>query len=505
MKFCSFASTIFVGIFLVPFFINNLGIATYGLISLAVVLTQYVGIISNCFSQSITRFITVESHNNKYRANAVFSSAIILYLILIAAQLPLFYYSINNLSFFFEIPEHLLNDAKVFFYCAASAYFLGILGSVFNTSSFIKNRIDISESIEFTRALLRIMLVLTVFSLTTPSIKYVGYIDLLLAAFAFSAKVLSWKLLTPELAFQLSSFSFKAVSSMSVMSGWVLINYLGALFFQRTDIWIANKFISAEAAGQYAALLQWNKLIYAAGGTLSFLISPMVMYYYSKGQYQKLRNTTKVAVKALACFISIPVVVISFYSREILSYWLGPGYVYLWPVLVLLIIHFIINVSITPIFPLQTATNKVKAPAIATFTAGLLSIFISIIAVVYFEGSLLSIAMISALFLTVKNVTFTPWYAARISQSRLFEYYKALFYGMIAAFIVYLISLFTNAILKPYSLRILAVNVIFISILSTSGIWLFLINKQEQRMVIRLLPQNIRKHLKIECLKCANQ
>jgi len=79
MKGFSFVSALIVGLWLVPYLVRQMGTAAYGLVPLAGLLTQYVGIISNCLAQSVTRFLTIELQKDGGRPNVVFNSAIALF------------------------------------------------------------------------------------------------------------------------------------------------------------------------------------------------------------------------------------------------------------------------------------------------------------------------------------------------------------------------------------------------------------------------------------------
>lgn len=492
MKVFSFVSALVVGIWLVPYLVREMGTAAYGLVPLAGLLTQYVGIISNCLAQSVTRFLTVELQKDGGKPNAVFNSAIALFTALAIIQAPIFFLAIAYMQKIFSIPAVLLSDATILLSCSAVSYLFTLIGGVFEVSTFSRNRIDISEGINLTRIIVRIILIVAAFSLLGPALRYIGYIDLMLTVFILCAKIYYWRKLTPELHLSLSDIDFKRLRPIFVMSGWVLINYLGALFYLRTDIWIANKFISAEAAGQYAALLQWNTLIYSTAGTLALLTGPMVLIYYSRGEMAQLRRLTSLSIKLLSGLLAIPVALIAVFSPQLLRIWLGAEFEHLWPILAIMVSHLFINAGVIPAFQLQIATNHVKTPALVTFAMGVINAALALVVVIIFDGGLKGIAIVGAVILTLKNAIFTPWYAARITRTPKSCFFRPLIAGLLMMGFVTALGLLIQQFWQSGFVVGLAMRCILIAILSLGIFWLFALRQDERKHLLDLMPIKIR-------------
>lgn len=499
MKVFSFVSALIVGIWLVPYLVRQMGTAAYGLVPLAGLLTQYVGIISNCLAQSVTRFLTVELQKDGGKPNAVFNSAIALFTALAIIQAPIFLLAIAYIQKIFSIPADLLADATILLSCSAVSYLFTLIGGVFQVSTFSQNRIDISEGINFTRVVARIILIVVAFTIFGPTLRYIGYIDLALTVLIFCARVYYWRKLTPELHLSLSDIDLKRLRPIFVMSGWMLINYLGYLFYLQTDIWIANRFISAEAGGQYAALLQWNTLIRSTAGTLGLLTGPMVLIYYSRGEMAQLRRLTRLSVKLLTGLLAIPVALIVVFSPQLLRIWLGAEFEHLWLILAIMVFHLFINAGMTPAFQLQTATNHVKTPALVTFGMGIINTALSLVVVIIFNGGLMGIAIVGAVILTLKNALFTPWYAARITHAPTSSFFKPQIAGLLVAGFVTALGLLAQQLWQPISFADLALQCIVIVILSLGFFWLLALRQDERKHLLDLMPIQIRTFVSRLC------
>ena len=492
MKGFSFVSALIVGIWLTPYLVKKMGTAAYGLVPLAGLLTQYVGIISNCLAQSVTRFLTIELQKDDGRPNAVFNSAIALFAVLAVIQAPLFFLAIAYMQKIFSIPENLLSDATILLSCSAASYLLTLIGGVFQVSTFSKNRVDIDEGINLTRIVARIILIVVAFTLLGPALRYIGYIDLILTIFILCAKIYYWRKLTPELYLSLSDINFKRLRPILGMSSWMLISNLGFLLYLRTDIWITNRFISAEAAGQYAALLQWDTLIRSAAGTLGFLTAPMVLIYYSRNEMAQAANLSRLSIKLLTGLLAIPVALIVVFSPQLLRIWLGAEFEHLWPILAIMVSHLFINAGVTPAFQLQTATNHVKTPALVTFGMGGINAALALVVVIIFDGGLIGIAIVGAVILTIKNAIFTPWYAARITRTPKSNFFKPLIAGLFMMGFTTVLGLLTQQFWQSGSVVGLAMRCIFIAILSFAIFWAFALKRDERKHLIDLMPIQIR-------------
>jgi len=488
MKGFSFVSALVIGLWLVPYLVRQMGTAAYGLVPLAGLFTQYVGIISNCLALSVTRFLTIELQKDCGRPNVVFNSAIALFTALAVIQAPLFLLAIIYVQNIFSIPIHLLNDAIILLSCSAVSYLFTLIGGVFQVSTFSRNRIDIDEGINLTRIVARIILIVAAFSLLGPALRYIGYIDLMLTVFILCAKVYYWRKLTPELQLSLSDINFKRLHPILGMSGWIIISYLGALLYLRMDIWIANRFISAEAAGQYAALLQWDTLIRSTAGTLGFLTAPMVLIYYSRKEMAQAANLSRLSIKLLTGLLAIPVALIAVCSPQLLRIWLGAEFEHLWPILAIMVSHLFINAGITPAFQLQTATNHVKTPALVTFGMGLINAALALVVVIIFNGGLMGIAIVGAVILTLKNALFTPWYSARITRTPKSSFFSPQLAGLLLAGFTAALGLLTKQLWQPISFASLALLCTIIAIFSLVIFWTFALKRDDKKHLIDLMP-----------------
>ena len=392
----------------------------------------------------------------------------------------------------FSIPEEIFNDAIWLFVCSAIGCLFVVIGGVFNVSTFSQNRLDISEGINIFRTISRVLLTVVCFSVFEPSLRYIALVDLSVIIIVFFTKIYYWRKLTPKLHISCFQINPKLIYPILKMSGWVLINYLGSILYLRTDIWIINRFISSEASGQYAALLQWNTLIYTAGSTLALLSSPIIMIYFSRGEMTQLRKLANFTIKLLTSLLAIPVGLIAAFSPQILQIWIGKEFVPLWPVLSIMVSHLFLNAGITPVFQIQLATNKVKMPALVTLVLGFINTLLSFLIVVVFDKGLIGIVISGAIVLSLKNAIFSPWYAARITNSPGSTFFKSLSGGMFLAVFVYALGSFSSHFFNVKSTLHFFVAVSIISFISLVFFYFIILTKRDRQNLLSIVPANFR-------------
>src|SRR5690606_22607908 len=117
---------------------------------------------------------------------------------------------------------------------------------------------------------------------------YVGYVDLAIAVILCPVQLVIAGRLAPRLRLRLRHYDWGKIRSLTTMGGWLLVNNVGTLLFLRMDVWVCNRFIGPETAGEYAAVLQWPTLIRHGGAIIAAVTAPMIVIYYAKSEMEQL-------------------------------------------------------------------------------------------------------------------------------------------------------------------------------------------------------------------------
>ncbi len=484
--------------FLTPYLLKTLGPAAFGLVSIAAIFTQWIAIITSQISAAVNRFLTIELQKPDGNPNTVFNSAFALYIVLVLVQIPILGGGLLLADKLFSIPAELKVDALLLLGCSGASFLLAQVGGVFSVSLFSKNRLDIGYLLMAGSLIARFCLIVALFLVFEPQLRFIGYVDLGLQIFFLGVAIKIWRIITPELNFSYRAIDWKLLKPVFAMSSWTLLNRLGSLLYLRSDIWIINKFISEVAAGQYAAILVIANFVRQLGNQFSNQLAPSIMNYWAKEDMVSLRRLLVFMVKVLAFAMAVPVAYICANGHHILGLWLGDDFSQFSFLLLILCIHLPVNLSVLPLFTLNTASNSVKLPAMLTFALGVVNVLASYWLGVTLGMGAIGVAVATAVVLSLKNTLFVPVYASYIMKLSWFKLLGYTLSGVLVTGVIYLISNLPIAALVGLSLDTypgIVLQGIFVVIMASILGWWLVLHKDEKRVLIDMIPARIRMAL----------
>ncbi len=365
-------------------------------------------------------------------------------------------------------------------------------------SIYSKNRIDIHSSVNLGRLITRLVLIVLLFSIEGPKLRYIGYVDLSLSLIVLGVSIGFWRKLTPELFVSLSlrRIDWKILGAVFHMSAWTMINQVGSLLYLRTDIWIINRFISPVAAGQYAAVLVVANFIRQIGFLFSAQLGPTVMGYWAAGDLLNLRRLLASAIKILAVVLAIPVVFIICNGGYILSIWLGSDFEKLSFVLFILMVHLPFTTAIFPVGHLQMASKSVRFPAIVTLVVGILNVILSYVLGVSMDMGILCVALATATMLVIRNAVVLPLHSAYILDAPVRTFFVPLCWSLVMMGVVYALAHLPIAGLlgvNSSELFGLLVNASFVCLVSGLIGWFLMLTRHEKSTILSMLPGPLKR------------
>ncbi|WP_200977117.1 oligosaccharide flippase family protein [Echinicola sp. 20G] len=493
MNIVSFIVNILIGLWMVPYLIKYVGVAAYGLVPLAMVFTEYISIITVSINGAITRFLTIDIQNNEWLSgNKTFNTAFFTMAAIIAVQIPVLTYITVDVAQIFEVPDDLLKDTYYLFGFTFAGYLTSLLSSIFSTSMYAYNRLDLRKIMDLNRVIFRIITIVVLFTLFEPSLKFVGLANFVGATISLIYSINFWKKLTPELKIKPSYFDIKRLRKLTSMGGWLVVNQIGFLLFLKIDVFIVNKFFGAEATGKYSAVLQWNILIRTMATILSGLIGPMLLISFANNKIDDVIRIAKLGVKFLAIGIGIMTGIICGFSKELLTLWLGPEFAQYSNLMIIMLCHLVVNLGVLPLFPINTSLNKVKIPGLVTGGMGVVNLLLALFFVGYLDFGFWGVALAGAIAVTSKNGIFSPIYASKILNIGIMEFYIPLAAGVALFFASFLSANLTGQFIVINSWLMMAVAALlaFLPILIIS--WFALLNQSDKTMMLSMVAPKLK-------------
>jgi len=430
-----------------PFLKNNLGVEVYGLIPLATSVTGYLGIITQSINNSISRYLTIELRsNNEEAANRIFNTAFFGILFALSIAVPFGIALIIFSPQIFAIPVNQEGGVRILFLGTVLAFIITAVNSIFSIATYSRNRFDLSNLVNLASRMVQVVIVAGLFALTNPSLPIVSAGIVGAAVVGIAGDFYLWKRLLPELRFKFQWFTKSLLKQLLGTSTWLLINRMGALLFLNIEMIIANKTLSLEMAGMYAALITVPANLRGMGTIVGGVWGPTFLSKYSRNDFSGIDRTAKRSIKLIGLAMALPIGFLIGAANPFLVAWLGPEFEAVTWVMIVMIAHLSFNLAVTPLFNVQVSLNKVRAPALVTLGLGGLNVLVLLLFSRWWGP--LGIALGGGMMMSAKNLFFTPIYTARALGLPWWHYFSVLLPSVFAMLVTAGLSYATIAFLQ---------------------------------------------------------
>jgi O-antigen/teichoic acid export membrane protein len=486
-----------VALWLTPYLIANLGVAVYGMLPLVTSVTAYVQVFTVSFNEAVSRFLMIDlNRGDKESANRTFNSALFGTVGIIAILiLPVL---VLTLSFprVFNVPGGSKMDTQWLFALICGAFFLSLITSIFAVSTRVYSQFFLENVIKVGGLIVRIGLIILLFSAFSARLSHVGLGTLVMAVIAFAGYYVLWLKFTPELDVRIDAFDRTRLRPLLGMGGWVVVDRVGGLLLKRVDLIVVNIVFGAVMTGRYGSILQFPTLISLLAVAASGVIHPITMAKFAEGDLAALRRLSTQAVKLLGFMLALPVGLLCGFAFPFLSIWLGTDFSDLNTLMILVIAHLTLNLAAMPLGYVQTAMNRVRWPGVATLISGVANLGLAFLLARYGPWGVLGVAIAGATVWTAKNTLFFPIFTARILNAPWWTFLPSLGTGLVATAFVGLAAYGTTLLHVPDNWFSLGLSAVYVS--AVYGVLLYFIGlrKDDWRLIYRLSPRVLQRRLR---------
>lgn len=465
----SFVISLIISFFFTPYLIRVLGKETYSFFPLVNNLIGYSSIITTAVGSMAGRFITMkiyqgDSEGAKYYFNSVFIVNIILSLFFGIV----FTFAIIYISSILTVPTYLLKDIKWLFALSSIGFVLGLSTDILGIGTFIRNRLDLGALRSVITNLVRLVSIFLLFYIFNPSIIYVSLSSLLAALLGVYYNLKFKRQLLPDIKIApCRYFSWKVLKEVVFSGVWNSVNQLSVMLLTQLDLLITNVFIGVAATGDYAIAKMVPALIQSFVGVLVGVFVPQFTILYAKGNKLELLNEINKSIKMLGLCLTLPIGFLIINGDCFFNLWVPMQNTSMLHWLSnLTIIPMIITGSINTIFNVYSVTNKLKIPALVLLITGLLNTLVIFILLKTTELGLWAIPLTSLVIGLLRNLLFTPIYAAYCLQVKWYVFYKAITKGAVSCLVVMGIAYCCRLNFYAYNWWILIISAFVVSIIS---------------------------------------
>lgn len=486
-----------ISFFLTPYLINNVGKEAYGFFPLANNFINYINIILSSLNSMAGMFISSKIYKNDYDGaniyfNSTFLTNVILAIISTIASISFVIYIDKIL----QVPQNLILDVRILFLSILMSNVVVLINVVFSVATFVKNRLDLASIRDIIVNIIRIFMLILLFSFLNPSISYLGITNLISMIIILITNIYFTRKLLPYIKISIKKYKLSAIVDIISSGIWNTINKLSNTLLDGIDLIITNLFISAAAMGTLAIAKMIPNFINTFIMTLSSVFMPKFVESYAKEKNEELVYNIKLATKILGIFSTVPVSILIVYGKEFFALWVPhENAILLQRLSILTIGGLFVSGCMSALPNVFTATNNLKIPSIVLFFTGVMSSICVFIILNTTNLGIYAIAGVSTIFNIIRNLTFVPIYAARCINKKWHIFYPEILKGMFSLIAVTMVFTLIKGskIISSWSCLILYVC-ISISVGIAINV-IIVLNKSEQKYFINLIRRKVNINL----------
>ncbi len=491
----SLAVNALVGLLMVPYYIDTLGVAAYGIIPLATSMSSYVALISDSLSTAIGRYVAVSAQSGDEGGySRTYNTALFGLLRVILVILPIALLVGMLSPVLFNTGGQNWADVQILFVGIMISVLVTAWSNCFTSVLFGCHRLDLYNAVKMVNVLLQVGLVLAMFFVSGPALSMVGISYACASLAALLASYIMVRRIQPQLKIRRKEYDNPHFKDICSLGAWSLINSIGSLLFLQTSLIVCNLMLGADKAGAFAIIVNIITAVSAVCNTISMIFTPITYHLFAKNEIGKMGDVCRTAVKICGIVMAFPMAFICIFAPELLQAWLGTGnYSYLTSTILIMFATLVAIEAISPVYPVFMANLKVRIPGLVTFGLGLLNVACAIVAA-HLGYGINGIAFSWAVTMTVKNLVFNPLYFARIMKESPLKMYSKLLPGMAVFILLAVVGIWLNVTLPATWSALLPAFFLGLLVYLCVSLY-FLLNKNEKKMVMYAMPDSLRKYI----------
>lgn len=482
----SFLLQMGISFLLTPIIVEKVGDAAYGFIGLANNFVSYASIFTVAINSMANRFITYElSKGDEKGANKYFSSVFIMDIILSMIILILSVIIVVNLTIILDIPEELTTDVKITFILVFLNFIITLLSTVFTISTFAKNRLDLDAYRNILANLLKAIFLIVVFTVLTPKVYFISLSAVIYSLIIILYSISITKKIAPELKINYKDFNWKYVKKVIKSGIWNAINSLSRTLLTGLDLLITNLFIGAEEMGILSIAKTIPTAIETLLATIGNAFTPNFIMLYSKNKIKELVKNVNFSIKVISLIMLVPIAGIIAFGQEFFKLWLPSKsieeIVQIQILSILSLLPYAVSVNAYTLASLDTVTNKLKRPVIATLIMSVASTITTLILLKTTNLGIYAVAGVSTIYWCIKVLTFNPINAAKNLRIKKTTFYPVLLRSMFSFIMLIILYYLVRQFITINSWGELFILAIVAGIIGYILVFIMLLNKEEKK------------------------
>ncbi len=367
--------------FMSPFVVRTLGDERYGIWSLLMSLTGYLGLVEIGTRAGLGRYINYYlGKDDTPKINATISTAMAMFcvvgvvLALVAGGLAVF---VDTL--FSKIPAAAVAEARIVILCVAANLFLSFLSAAFKQLLQAFERFELTNVIDLAVLVLRTSGIITVL-LTTKSLALMAMVHVAGGVLGVAMNYVLARRQFPDLELRPRLISRERFREIFGFSVWAFVGNIAMSLLYTTDTFVIMILLGPKEVTYYAVggilLMRSRELVLQC----TRVFSPQIIKDCAREDWKNLRILFRHGSN-LTMAVTIPIMTgLIVFGHEFLTLWMGAeradrGY----PVLCILASSQFAALAVNIAAPIYSGMNRVKLGALFTLLQGVINLGLTLL------------------------------------------------------------------------------------------------------------------------------
>ena len=482
-----------IGLVMVPYYIDELGMVAYAIVPLATSVTSYVMIIADSFCSSVNRFLVVSlERGSEDEVRTIFSTSMFSILRIVLIVMPIMAILAYLSPMIFDAPDSSFWAVRSLFLMILWSALIVAVGSCFNNALIAKNKIYSINIARISYLVLQVGFIVLLFSFGTPKLEYIGLAYLISSLFYLVVSYVLMKLDFPWLGISLRSRDPAYLRDIDRLSVWSIVNRVGSLLFLQASLIMTNLFLGAYDEGSFSLVVSLVSMISTACMAIANVFNPFLFRYYSLDDTDSMVDTGRMGMRFLSLLLAMPLAFICMFSQELLTAWVGPEYVFLDDVIWVMFMFLTMQSSMSILDVVPTITLRIKGMALITVGFGILNLILATLFCLFTDWGLMGVAVAWAISMTLRGCVAYPIYISWTMGTDRRSFFGPQFVGailfIVSVFMMYVLSM---VITMPTSLISIILIFIVIYVVYLLISMRFVFRGKDKEMLLTFMPDRI--------------
>lgn len=369
-----------VGVMLVPYFLDTLGKATYGIIPLATTMSMYVMLVADSLMQACNRYsILAFSGGDEAEASRVFNSSYFGLARLCCMLLPVILVLSFASPYVFNVGSTAAADVQLLFLMVLTSSVVVVMASPFSSVFYAFNNIYLLYTARALYSLIQVALIVALFAFVGPSLVLVGVAYVLSSAIYYAMIYAMAKHTHPALRIRMREYDRASFREIGTLGIWTILHKVGGLLFIQASLVLSNIFVGEVAGSEFAIASSVVSMIHSASLSFTTSMEPPVYRLYAEGDMDGLRRLVRTYVRVISFMFAMPIAFAMVFAGDVLTVWVGAENAHIADVLLIALIGDVAYCASTTLECVPVILLKMERLTVFTMAFGLLNVAAAVV------------------------------------------------------------------------------------------------------------------------------